>query len=55
MHGDEDQIVPIQGAALLGIKLPKRGTLKVYPGLPHGMATTHTDTINKDLLAFVKS
>jgi non-heme chloroperoxidase len=54
MHGDDDQIVPIQGAALLGIKLLKRGTLKVYPGFPHGMATTHADTINKDLLAFVK-
>jgi non-heme chloroperoxidase len=55
MHGDDDQIVPIQGAALLGIKLLKHGTLKVYPGLPHGMATTHADTINNDLLAFVKS
>jgi non-heme chloroperoxidase len=55
MHGDDDQIVPIQGAALLGIKLLKHGTLKVYPGFPHGMATTHADTINKDLLAFVKS
>jgi non-heme chloroperoxidase len=55
MHGDDDQIVPIQGAALLGIKLLKHGTLKVYPGLPHGMATTHADTINTDLLAFVKS
>ena len=55
MHGDDDQIVPIQGAALLGIKLLKHGTLKVYPGYPHGMATTQADTINKDLLAFVKS
>jgi non-heme chloroperoxidase len=55
MHGDDDQIVPIQGAALLGIKLLKHGTLKVYPGFPHGMATTHADTINTDLLAFVKS
>jgi non-heme chloroperoxidase len=55
MHGDDDQIVPIQGAALLGIKLVKHGTLKVYPGFPHGMATTEADTINRDLLAFVKS
>ncbi len=55
MHGDDDQIVPIQGAAMLGIKLLKHGTLKVYPGLPHGMAATHADTINKDLLAFIKS
>ena len=55
MHGDDDQIVPIQGAAMLGIKLLRHGALKVYPGFPHGMATTHADTINKDLLAFVKS
>jgi non-heme chloroperoxidase len=55
MHGDDDQIVPIQGAALLGIKLLKHGTLKVYPGLPHGMATTHADTINDDLLAFIRA
>jgi non-heme chloroperoxidase len=55
MHGDDDQIVPIQGAALLGIKLLKHGTLKVYPGLPHGMATTHADTINQDLLAFIRA
>ena len=55
MHGDDDQIVPIQGAALLSAKLVKRGTLKVYKGLPHGMATTHADTINADLLAFFKA
>ncbi len=55
MHGDDDQIVPIADAALIGIKLLKRGTLKVYGGLPHGMATTHADIINPDLLAFFKS
>jgi non-heme chloroperoxidase len=55
MHGDDDQIVPIQGAALLSAKLVKQGTLKVYKGLPHGMATTHADVINADLLAFVKA
>jgi non-heme chloroperoxidase len=55
MHGDDDQIVPIADSALLGIKLLKRGTLKVYKGLPHGMCTTHPETINPDLLAFVKS
>jgi len=54
MHGDDDQIVPIADSALLGIKLLKKGTLKVYPGLPHGMATTHADLINADLLAFIK-
>lgn len=55
MHGDDDQIVPIADSALLGIKLLKKGTLKVYKGLPHGMCTTHPETINPDLLAFVKS
>ncbi len=41
MHGDDDQIVPIADSALLSIKLLKTGTLKVYPGLPHGLCTTH--------------
>lgn len=52
MHGEDDQIVPIADAALKAIKLLKKGTLKTYPGLPHGMATTHADVINADLLAF---
>ena len=44
MAGDDDQIVPIADAALLAVKHLKKGTLcKVYPGLPHGMATTHAD------------
>jgi non-heme chloroperoxidase len=55
MHGEDDQIVPIADSALLGIKLLKKGTLKTYPGLPHGMATTHAEIINKDLLAFFKA
>ncbi len=55
MHGDDDQIVPIADAALLSIKLLKKGELKVYPGFPHGMATTHADVINADLLAFIKA
>ncbi|CDZ39382.1 alpha/beta hydrolase [Neorhizobium galegae] len=54
MHGDDDQIVPIADSAHLAIKLLKKGTLKVYEGLPHGMATTHADVINADLLAFFK-
>ena len=54
MHGDDDQIVPIAGAAMLSSKLVRKGTLKVYKGLPHGMATTHADTINPDLLAFIR-
>jgi non-heme chloroperoxidase len=55
MHGDDDQVVPIADASLLTIKLLKQGTLKVYPGYPHGMCTTHADVINQDLLAFIKS
>jgi non-heme chloroperoxidase len=55
MQGDDDQVVPIADASLLTIKLLKNGTLKVYPGYPHGMCTTHADVINQDLLAFVKS
>jgi non-heme chloroperoxidase len=54
LHGDDDQVVPIADSALLSAKLVKRGTLKVYPGFPHGMATTHADVINRDLLAFIK-
>ncbi|WP_315812797.1 alpha/beta hydrolase [Bradyrhizobium sp. SZCCHNR2028] len=54
MHGEDDQIVPIDDSARIGIKLLKHGTLKTYPGFPHGMATTHADVINADLLAFIK-
>jgi len=54
LHGDDDQVVPIADSALLGIKLLKNGQLKVYEGLPHGMATTHADLINTDLLAFIR-
>ncbi|MDG4882197.1 alpha/beta hydrolase [Mesorhizobium sp. WSM4884] len=55
MHGDDDQIVPIADSALLAIKLLKKGELKIYKGFPHGMATTHADVINADLLAFFKA
>ncbi|MFC3126319.1 alpha/beta fold hydrolase [Pseudoroseomonas globiformis] len=54
MHGEDDQIVPIDDSARIGITLLKHGTLKTYPGLPHGMATTHADKINADLLAFFR-
>lgn len=54
MHGDDDQIVPIAASALLSVKLAPRATLKVYPGFPHGMATTHADQINRDLLDFIR-
>jgi non-heme chloroperoxidase len=55
MHGDDDQIVPYKDAALLSAKLLKRATLKIYPGFPHGMLTTHADVINEELLAFIES
>ena len=55
MHGDDDQIVPIADSALLAVKLLQKGELKVYEGLPHGMATTHSEIINRDLLAFVRA
>jgi non-heme chloroperoxidase len=54
LHGDDDQIVPIGASALLSSKIVKGAQLKVYPGLPHGMCSTHKDQINADLLAFVK-
>jgi non-heme chloroperoxidase len=55
LHGDDDQIVPIADSALLAVKLVKKGTLKVYPGAPHGMPSTLKDRINADLLAFFQS
>ena len=55
MHGGDDQIVPIEDSAKLSIKLVKDGALKIYPGYPHGMCTTHADVINADLLAFCKT
>jgi non-heme chloroperoxidase len=54
LHGDDDQVVPIADSALLSAKLVKNSTLKVYPGLPHGMCTTHPELINRDLLAFIR-
>jgi non-heme chloroperoxidase len=53
MQGDDDQIVPYKDAALLTVKLLRNGTLKIYPGYPHGMITTHADVINQDILAFI--
>ena len=55
MHGDDDQIVPYADSGPLSAKLLKNGALKTYKGYPHGMPTTHADTINADLLAFFKS
>ncbi len=55
LHGDDDQIVPIDDSARLSAPLLKNGTLKIHPGLPHGMCTTHADVINADLLVFIRS
>jgi non-heme chloroperoxidase len=53
MHGDDDQVVPIDVSARLSAKLVKDALLKVYAGLPHGMCQTHKDLINADLYEFV--
>jgi non-heme chloroperoxidase len=55
MHGDDDQIVPYADSGPLSAKLLKNGILKTYKGFPHGMLTTQADTINADILAFIKS
>jgi non-heme chloroperoxidase len=53
-HGDDDQIVPIDASAKLATKLLAKATLKIYPGGSHGIAQTHPDLFNTDLLAFIK-
>ncbi|MCW4781419.1 alpha/beta fold hydrolase [Enterobacter chuandaensis] len=55
MQGDDDQVVPYKNAALLQDKLLANSVLKIYPGFPHGMHTTHADTINAEILAFIRS
>ncbi|OHV82759.1 alpha/beta fold hydrolase [Rhizobium sp. LCM 4573] len=55
MHGEDDQIVPIENSAHKAIKLLKNGTLKTYPGLSHAPFATHPELINADLLAFAKA
>lgn len=54
IHGDDDQIVPIATTAMYTAKLVKNATLKVYPGGSHGLAVTHTEQLNNDLLEFIK-
>jgi non-heme chloroperoxidase len=54
LHGDDDQIVPIADSAMLSAKLVKGATLKIIPGAPHGMCSTHKDQINAELLAFLQ-
>jgi non-heme chloroperoxidase len=54
VHGDDDQIVPIGASAMLSSKIVKGAKLKVYPGAPHGLATTLKDKLNADLLEFIQ-
>ena len=55
MHGLDDQICPFESSGAKSVKLLKHGTLKTYPGFPHGMPTTHAEQINTDLLAFFQA
>ncbi|WP_435170075.1 alpha/beta fold hydrolase [Falsirhodobacter sp. 1013] len=55
LHGEDDQVVPIDAAARKAITLLRNGTLKTYPGFSHGMLTVNADVLNKDLLDFVKA
>ena len=55
IHGDDDQIVPIVGSAMQSVELIEDAVLKVYPGAPHGLTTTHRDQVNTDLLGFLEA
>jgi len=55
IHGDDDQIVPIGASAHAAVKIAPNARLKVYPGAPHGVCSTHKEQVNADLLAFLKS
>jgi non-heme chloroperoxidase len=55
MHGDDDQVVPYENTGVPSAQLLPNSTLKIYPGYPHGMPTTHAATINADLLEFIRS
>ena len=55
MHGEADQVVPFASAVPRAVDLLKKGSLKTYPGYPHGMLTTHADVLNPDLLSFIRS
>ena len=55
LHGDDDQIVPIGASALRSSKLVKNAKLKIYEGAPHGLADTHKDQLNADLLALLRA
>ena len=55
MHSEDDQIVPYVAAGPKSAELLQNGILKTYKDFPHGMPTTHAETINADLLAFLRS
>jgi non-heme chloroperoxidase len=55
LHGDDDQIVPIGASALLSSKIVEGSKLKIYPGAPHGLCSTHKDPVNAELLAFLEA
>ena len=54
LHGEDDQVVPIDAAARKAIDLLPNGTLKTYPGFSHGMLTVNADVLNADILAFIE-
>jgi pimeloyl-ACP methyl ester carboxylesterase len=55
LHGEDDQIVPIENSAHKAVRLVRDGTLKTYPGLSHGLFATHPEVVNRDLLSFVRA
>jgi non-heme chloroperoxidase len=55
LHGDDDQIVPVDAAARASAELVRNAKLVIYPGAPHGFTDTHKDKLNADLLAFLRS
>jgi non-heme chloroperoxidase len=55
LHGDDDQMVPVGDSALLAVKLVRGARLKIIPGAPHGLCTTHKQQVNEELLAFIKA
>ncbi|WP_370867925.1 alpha/beta fold hydrolase [Phenylobacterium sp.] len=55
LHGEDDQIVPVDETARRAVALLPNGSLKTYPGLPHGLFATHPDVVNADLLAFIRN
>lgn len=54
IHGSDDQIVPIGNAGELSAKIVKDAVFHIYEGAPHGLAETHADRLNADLLAFIR-